>query len=128
MKILNALDRLAGVSSSEAKEGLSILLRMLSPITPHVCHHLWRELGFGEDILTASWPEPDTAALVTEEIEMVVQVNGKLRGRVVVPVGASEEEATRAALADANVARFIGDKPIQKKIVVPGKLVNIVVA
>jgi len=128
MKILNALERLAGVTSSEAKEGLSILLRLLAPITPHICHHLWRELRFGEDILTAPWPEPLAAALATDEIQMVVQVNGKLRGHIVVPAGASDDEIVRIALADENVARFIGGKAIKKKIVVPGKLVNIVVA
>jgi leucyl-tRNA synthetase len=127
MKILNVLDRLSVVTGPEVKNGLSILLRLLSPITPHITHYLWRELSFGEDILTAPWPEADEDALKQEEIELVVQVNGKLRGRVVVPAGASEEETTNAALADANVARFIADKPIKKKIVVPGKLVNIVV-
>ena len=76
----------------------------------------------------APWPEADEDALKQEEIELVVQVNGKLRGRVVVPAGASDEDTINAALADANVARFIADKPIKKKIVVPGKLVNIVVA
>ncbi len=132
MKILNALEDAPNAGSTAhaevVEEGLSILLRLLSPVTPHIGHYLWRELGFGDDILSAAWPEPALAALVADEIELVVQVNGKLRGRVVVPAGASEEETANAAIADANVARFIGDKPIKKKIVVPGKLVNIVVA
>ena len=70
MKILNALEELPDGGTRPREEGLSILLRLLSPITPHVCHHLWRELGFGEDIMTAPWPEPDPAALEQDEIEL----------------------------------------------------------
>jgi leucyl-tRNA synthetase len=127
MKILNALDRLAGVTSPEAKEGLSILLRLLSPITPHVTHVLWRELGFGDDVANAPWSEHDEAALVQESIELVVQVNGKLRGRVSVPSQAPEQQVRETALADAAVARHIAGKSVKKIILVPGKLVNIVV-
>ena len=88
MKILNALESLnrsgadAGLRRGVLTEGLSILLRLLSPITPHIAHRLWRELGLGADILSAPWPEPDEAALVADEIELVVQVNGKKRGEV----------------------------------------------
>ncbi len=128
MKILNALDRLAGVKSDETREGLSILLRLLAPITPHICHHLWLALGFGEDILAAPWPEPDPAALATDEIQIVVQVNGKLRGRVSVPVQAGEDKVRELAIADETVARYVAGKPVKKVIVVPGKLVNIVIA
>jgi hypothetical protein len=76
MKILNVLEK------APSDEGLSILLRLLSPITPHVCHYLWRELGFGSDVMVAPWPEPDPAALEQDEVELVVQVNGKLRGSI----------------------------------------------
>jgi len=109
-------------------ESTSILLRMLSPVVPHVAHVLWREMGFGADVLNAPWPEVDESALVADEIQMVVQVNGKLRGHIVVPTGASQQEIETIALTDANVLRFIDGKPVRKKIVVPGKLVNIVVA
>jgi leucyl-tRNA synthetase len=81
MKILNALEELAEWNAT-TREGLSILLRLLSPIAPHITHHLWRELKFGEDIMRAPWPEPDPAALEQDEIELVVQVNGKLRGSI----------------------------------------------
>jgi len=124
MKILNALERLRGRTPA-AQEGLSILLRLLSPITPHVCHHLWCALGFGEDVMQAAWPEPDPAALVQDEIEYVVQVNGKLRGTVWVPASSTEERT--AALAITAVEKFIAGKPVRKRIVVPGRLVNIVV-
>ena len=128
MKILNALDRLSGVTSPEAREGLSILLRLLSPIIPHVTHVLWRELGFGDDVSTAPWPEHDEAALVQESIELVVQVNGKLRGRVLVPAKATEQQVRETALADEAVVRHVDGKSVKKFIFVPGKLVNIVVA
>ena len=126
MKILNALDR-HGVEDEVAKEGLSILLRLLSPITPHVSHHLWRALKFGEDVLTAPWPEPDPAALIEDEIELVVQVNGKKRGDVRVPRDADAKAIEKMVLADPAVQKHIGGQPIKKVVVVPGRLVNLVV-
>ncbi|HTQ77106.1 MAG TPA: leucine--tRNA ligase [Burkholderiales bacterium] len=123
MKILNALERLDGFPA-EAGEGLRILLRVLSPITPHLAHHLWRELGFGEDVMQAAWPDPDPAALAQDEIKYVVQVNGKTRGTVSVPAGLSDEQT--AKLAISAVDKYIGGKEVRRKIVVPGKLVNIV--
>src|SRR5689334_3749371 len=77
MKILNALDAIEEWNAT-SEEGLSIVLRLLSPIAPHITHHLWRELKFGEDIMNAPWPEADPRALEQDEIELVVQVNGKL--------------------------------------------------
>ena len=76
-------------------EGLSILLRLLSPITPHVSHHLWLELGYGKDILAAPWPEHDPAALIEDEVDLVVQVNGKKRGDVRVPRDADRRGESR---------------------------------
>ncbi len=129
MKILNLLsEHSAHNEHSVDSEGISILLRLLSPITPHICDHLWRELGFGDDILTAPWPEPDPSALQQDEIELVVQVNGKLRGRVAVPAGATQAQIEQIALADENVSRFTEGRQIRKVIVVPGRLVNIVVS
>jgi leucyl-tRNA synthetase len=127
MKILNALERLENVEDELVREGLSILLRLLSPIAPHVCHHLWRKLGFGEDILTAPWPEPDESALIADEIELVVQVNGKKRGTIRAPANASPAEIEKLVLADANVQKFVAGQPIKKVIVVPDRLVNVVV-
>jgi leucyl-tRNA synthetase len=108
-------------------EGTSILLRVLSPVTPHVCHCLWRELELGEDILASPWPQADEEALVTDEIELVIQVNGKLRSRVSVPADADERTVREIALADNNVVRHVGDKAVKKVVVVPGRLINIVI-
>ena len=124
MKILNALERLEGFPA-EAKEGLSILLRVLSPITPHVTHHLWRELEFGEDIMRAAWPDPDAAALKQDEVEYVVQISGKTRGKVLVPAGSDNEQT--ASIAITAMSKYIGDKAIRRTIVVPGRLINIVI-
>ncbi len=127
MKILNALDRFAGGRNEVTEEGLSILLRLLSPITPHVCHYLWQELGFGEDILQAPWPEPLEAALAQDEIELVLQINGKLRGSIRVPAGATKEQIEQPALASDVARKYMEGKPAKKVVVVPGRLVNIVV-
>ncbi|MBM3390655.1 MAG: leucine--tRNA ligase [Betaproteobacteria bacterium] len=133
MKMLNALERApkdADGHAAVAREGLSILLRLLSPITPHVCHHLWRELGYEAhhgDILHAPWPEPLDAALAQDEIELVLQVNGKLRGAVKVPAGASKEQIEEIALASEIAQKYMEGKPAKKAVVVPGRLVNIVV-
>jgi leucyl-tRNA synthetase len=127
MKILNALERLPAGRGATAEEGLSILLRLLSPITPHICHHLWSELGFGEDIMRAAWPEPDPAALEQDEVELVVQVNGKLRGSIRVPKAADRAAIEGIALANPNVQKFVSGHDIKKVVVVPGRLVNVVV-
>jgi leucyl-tRNA synthetase len=127
MKILNALDRFAGGRNETTEEGLSILLRLLSPITPHICHHLWRELRFGEDVMKAPWPEPDAGALEQEEIEYVVQVNGKKRGSLVVPKSMGSRETEALVRASDIVRRYIGELVIRKVIIVPGRLINIVV-
>jgi leucyl-tRNA synthetase len=131
MKVLNALER-APKESQPARshvlhEGMNILLRMLAPIAPHVCHVLWRELGYGEDILEAAWPEPDAQALVVDEQEIVVQVNGKLRGSIRVPHGAANEVVEKAALDNPAVRKFFDGKTPRKVVVVPGRLVNVVV-
>ncbi|MEA3194154.1 MAG: leucyl-tRNA synthetase, partial [Betaproteobacteria bacterium] len=127
MKILNALERLPEEDSAADEEGMSILLRLLSPITPHVCHHLWRELEFGEDVMSAPWPEPDPAALELDEIELVVQVNGKLRGSIRVPKQADKAAIESLAMANANVQKFVAGQSVKKVVVVPGRLVNLVV-
>jgi leucyl-tRNA synthetase len=126
MKILNALDEVEDWNAT-TEEGLSILLRLLAPIAPHMAHHLWRELGFGEDIMKAPWPEPDPAALEQDEIELVVQVNGKLRGSIVVPKQADKTTIENLALSNPNVQRFVAGQNVKKVVVVPGRLVNLVV-
>jgi leucyl-tRNA synthetase len=107
-------------------EGVGIVLRLLSPIAPHITHYLWRELGYGDDILAAGWPQVDEDALRQESIELVVQVNGKVRAKVQVPADADKATVEQAARDNENVQKFVGDAAIRKVIVVPGKLVNIV--
>jgi len=126
MKILNALERLEAFPS-ESAEGVKILLKVLSPITPHLAHCLWRELKFGEDIMSEPWPEPDAKALEQDEIELVVQVNGKLRGSIRVPKAAGRGEIEELARANPNVQRFVAGQAVKKVVVVPGRLVNLVV-
>jgi leucyl-tRNA synthetase len=127
MKILNALERLPEEDAAADEEGMSILLRLLSPITPHLCHHLWRELGFGEDVMHAPWPEPDPAALEQDEVELVVQVNGKLRGSIRVPKQADKSTIESLAMANSNVQKFVAGQNVKKVVVVPGRLVNLVI-
>jgi leucyl-tRNA synthetase len=106
---------------------VDFLLRTLSPICPHICHQLWQELGFKGDILNATWPEPVEAALERDEIELVLQVNGKLRGHMRAPKSADRGELERLALAHEAVTRFTDGQRVKKVVVVPGRLVNVVV-
>ena len=100
---------------------------MLSPMVPHICDALWKVLGNSTPIVDETWPAFDPDALVQDQLELVVQVNGKLRGKISVAADASKEQIIELSLADANVQRFIDGKTIRKTIVVPGRLVNIVV-
>jgi leucyl-tRNA synthetase len=99
---------------------------MLSPITPHIANELWVAFGHTDSVLDAQWPVVDEAALVKDSIEMVVQVNGKVRAKLELPANISKEEAEAIARADENVIKFVGESTIRKVIVIPGKLVNIV--
>ena len=109
-------------------ESLDALVRMLAPIVPHICHSLWQQLGHAEPVIDAAWPVVDAAALVSASMQIVVQVNGKLRARLELPADADREAMAAAALADDNVQKFMAGKSLRKQIVVPGKLVNLVVA
>ncbi len=129
MELLNAAGRFDDASEggrAVRQEALEIITLMLSPIIPHACHALWHGLGHERAVVDESWPAVDQSALVQDTVEYVVQVNGKLRGRVRLAAGSDEAVVRQAALADEQVARFI-DKPVRKVIVVPGKLINIVV-
>ncbi len=128
MSMVNTLYKLEQGAGANAvlHEGMGIVLRLLAPIAPHITHHLWRRLGYGDEILDAGWPQPDEEALRQEQIQYVIQVNGKVRARIQVPAEADKAVVETAALADPNVQRFIGDAQVRKVIVVPGRLVNIV--
>jgi leucyl-tRNA synthetase len=130
MELLNAINRFDDSSAqghAVVRESLDAIVLMLSPIVPHICHHLWHVLGHETALVDERWPEADASALSQDMIEIVVQVNGKLRGRVSVDVSADEGAITELALADENVQKFVAGKTIRKTIVVPGRLVNIVV-
>ncbi|AIU26992.1 leucine--tRNA ligase [Pandoraea pnomenusa] len=131
MKMLNAIESDKGAAGAGAvRECYGILLRVLYPVVPHVTHGLWDALGYAAqmgDLLDAPWPEVDEAALVQDEIELVLQVAGKVRGAVRVAKDASREAIEQAALAHEMTAKFGEGKPVKKVIVVPGRLVNVVV-
>ncbi|NBW49074.1 MAG: leucine--tRNA ligase [Betaproteobacteria bacterium] len=134
MKMINALEGFKALDSAGAQvaliDGFGILLRCLYPATPHLSHALWSELGYASalgDLLDAPWPQVDVAALVQDEIELVLQINGKLRGAVRVPAGADKAAIEAAALANEVFVSHAAGAPAKKVIVVPGRLVNIVV-
>jgi len=130
MELLNAINKFADGSDAGravGREALEAVVVMLSPMVPHICHALWKELGHDSALIDQRWPEVDENALTLELVEMVVQVNGKLRARISVAVDAGKDEVEAQALADENVQRFVDGKDIRKVIVVPGRLVNIVV-
>jgi len=133
MKLLNALE---GANAAAAgmpaalREGMGILLRVLYPATPHITQALWQELGFATDLgplLDAPWPQVDEAALVQDQIELMLQINGKLRGAIRVAAHADKAAIEAAALASADFAKFSEGKAAKKVVVVPGRLVNVVV-
>jgi leucyl-tRNA synthetase len=134
MKLLNALEGFAldGTPGAAAvmREGFSVLLRALYPACPHITQGLWTDLGYaaqGAQLLDAGWPTVDEAALVQDEIELVLQVLGKTRGSVRVPAGADKAAIEAAAVASPEAQRWMDGKPAKKVVVVPGRLVNIVV-
>ena len=134
MKLLNALEDFKGAPAAGSvvalREGFGILLRCLYPAAPHLTHSLWNELGYAAqagELLDAPWPEVDASALQQDEIELMLQINGKLRGSVTVPAGADKATIEAAALATEAFIRQAAGAPAKKVIVVPGRLVNIVV-
>ncbi|NPB06074.1 MAG: class I tRNA ligase family protein [Aquificae bacterium] len=130
MKLLNALQRFEPKTEEERKvagETLELLTLMLSPITPHVAEEVWEQMGKEGFVSVTPLPEPDEEALKEEEVELVVQVNGKVRDRIRLPADAGQEEAERAALASEKVKKFLEGKEVKKVIFVKGKLINFVV-
>jgi leucyl-tRNA synthetase len=130
MKMLNALDGFKGDDAAALREGFGILLRVLYPACPHTTWALWRELGYEADhgdLLDAPWPAVDEAALKQDEIELVLQVNGKVRGSVRVPADADDAAIETAAIASPDFAKFSGGRSPRFVKVVKGRLVNLVV-
>jgi leucyl-tRNA synthetase len=130
MELLNAINKLDDASEqgrAVKHEALEAVVLMLSPMTPHICHAMWKALGNDAALVDERWPVSDATALELATVELVVQVNGKLRGRVSVPADAGKDVIEQVALADDNVQRFVDGKEIRKVIVVPGRLVNVVV-
>ncbi len=129
MELLNKLQKASletAVDRAIMREALDAITLMLAPVTPHLSEVLWQALGHDDDITFAKWPEVDPNALVASSILVVVQVNGKVRGKITVAADADQDSVLAIAAADENVQRFIADKTIRKQIYVPGKLVNIV--
>jgi len=130
MELLNELNRFDDNSAqgrAVMQEALELVLLMLAPIVPHITHNLWMALGHDSAIIDHAWPAVDESALVQDSITLVVQVNGKVRGKVEVPAAAAREAIESAVMAEDNVLRHMDGKAAKKVIVVPGKLVNIVI-
>ena len=130
MELLNAVNRFEDDSEqgrAVEREALESVVLMLSPIVPHICHELWARLGHSSAVIDERWPSVDEGALARDLVELVVQVNGKLRGKISVAADADKDTIIELALADPNAQRFIDGGDVRKTIVVPGRLVNIVV-
>ncbi len=130
MELVNALakfDDRSPQGRAVLNEALDALSRVLSPIVPHFAHALWIALGHATPVIDAEWPEPEAEARLSDQIKLVVQVNGKLRGQISVPAGSANEAIIAIALADEQVHKFLVGQTIKKQVVVPGKLVNFVV-
>jgi len=131
MKLLNILPEIDSHSAEGVAlmaMGFSILLRLLAPITPHIVHVLWCELGFTQDVLAAGWPSVDVRALQSLDVEMMVQINGKLRGKITVSVNETEDALKTKALAEKNIQPWLQDQKVQRIIIVPNRLINIVIS
>jgi len=130
MKLLNLLQTIDANSELEKQflhTGMRILLQLLAPIVPHITHHLWQQLGYGDNIMASAWPAVNARALETNQCEMMLQVNGKLRGKIMVSVDQDEASLKEQALASENIQQFVRDKTIARVIIVPKRLINIVV-
>jgi len=131
MELTNALNKFQDSSDNGLalmREGWLSMIKMLSPFAPHICQTLWEDMQQPGLLAEADWPTVDSSALVQDEVEMVIQVNGKLRAKIKVSADADKESVEALALAEDNVKRFIEDKTIRKIIVVPKKIVNVVVS
>jgi leucyl-tRNA synthetase len=131
MELVNEIYRLEadvsqGPGRSVLREALETVILLLNPFTPHVCEEMWARLGHERGLVRASWPVFDADAAREDEVELAVQVNGKVRGRVTVPRDAAEEAIRAKALAEPRVAEHLEGRPVVKVVVVPGRLVSVV--
>jgi leucyl-tRNA synthetase len=128
MELATGLSTHAGTASAAVlREAVDATLRLLAPFVPHVANELWERSGHPTTLDDEPWPEVDPAALTREMVELPVQVNGKVRGRIVVPADAGEADVLAAALADERVQQHVGARALRKQVVVPGRLVSLVV-
>lgn len=131
--VMELMNNLAKITDNDAasrnlmQEALENIVLLLSPIVPHICHELWRELKPGTELSNQPWPKADDAAMIQNEVTLIVQVNGKLRGQITIAKDAEKEAVELAALANEHVQKFIEGQTVKKIITVPGRLVNIVV-
>jgi leucyl-tRNA synthetase len=134
MELMNAIDeiKVTADSSEQVKavfrDAIETVILLISPFAPHISEELWKELGHKGGVLSAAWPEVNEAALHRDEIQMALQVNGKVRDQIVVPSAASKDDIEKLALENAAVLKWTAGKTIRKIVVVPGRLVNIAVA
>ena len=130
MELMNGLSKFTEQDTQARavrQEVLELVVLMLAPITPHICHALWSQLGYDKAVIDAQWPQVDAEALKQDKTELMIQVNGKLRSKLMVDVNAQQADIEPLAIADENVQRYIDGKTIRKIILVPGRLINIVV-
>jgi leucyl-tRNA synthetase len=130
MELVNSLYKFNDESSNARAlrhEALEAIVLMLSPIVPHVSHQLWRDLGRTDPIISAAWPSVEQSALAQETLDVVVQINGKLRGKISAPAAATNKDVEALAVGDEHIARLLEGLTVKRIIVVPKKLVNIVI-
>jgi leucyl-tRNA synthetase len=123
MEFVNAVYKAGRISGDQAGR----FVRLLAPFAPHLAEELWQRLGHDASLAHEDWPAYDESMLSESDVELPVQVNGKVRGRIRVPADAAEDEVLAAAMGEENVARAVGDKEVVKTVVVPGRLVNLVI-
>ena len=133
MILMNAVDKYKVVTGNATRQALlnravRTVVLLLAPFTPHLCEELWEKVGDGqESVARAAWPKYDEAALKQDSVQVVVQINGKLRGKFQVAAGSSEEDVRETVLADAKIQEFLAGKPVKRFIYVAGKVANVVV-
>lgn len=126
MKLLKLLNELPADAGKLRAEGFEILIKILNPITPHLCQGIWKKLGNSSDFSQASWPEVDESALIASEMTIMVQINGKMRGKITVAADSDQAIIEEAAKNDESINRHLSGQSIRKVIYIPGRLLNIV--